>query len=281
MRIAACLILITAMLSHPQPCAKAARDALSVWGLHVVPSLFPYMVFARLLAGQLKAARLSPCAVVPALGLLGGSPSGASVLAGYAARLPRGRLLSLCALTGTISPMFILGTLASWGMPQNLCRALLASHGLSACLCAFIVSLITAHDSSSVPCPAQAEAHGSVISQCVQAILGVGGCIVFFSVAAALMELLLPSLGPSLRAPMHAVLEIAGGMHALIAQYGGSPALPVLCAALLGFGGLSVMAQNVLFLRPLGIGYARLVLFALLRAAFSAGFMAILSLFMA
>ncbi len=280
MRIAACIALILSMLAHPQPCAKAAREALSVWGLSVVPSLFPYMVFSRLLAAQLQNTHLPAPAVILSLGLAGGSPSGASVLAGYAHRLPPGRILPLAALTGTISPMFILGTLASWGMPQPLCRALLACHITAACLAALIVHLFTPRSRAAVPCVQQSASSGNIIAQCVQAILGVGGCIVFFSVAAALAELLIPGMSPTLRAPLHAVLEIAGGMHALIAQSAAMPAFPVLASALLGFGGLSVMAQNALFLRPLGIGYGTLAAFALLRALLSAGCMAVLSFYM-
>ena len=279
MRIAACLIMLAAMLAHPQPCASAARDALCVWGLHVVPSLFPYMVFARLLAGQLRETRLSPTVAVLTLGLMGGSPAGASVLAGYAERLPQERLLALGALTGTISPMFIVGTLAAWGMLGPLCRALLLAHLLAALLSAFSVRFFFSGAPAARPA-ASSSAQGGAIAQSVQAILGVGGCIVFFSVVASLLELLLPAPEPAVRAALHAVLEIAGGMHALLAECPSSPILPVLAAALLGFGGLSILAQNALFLRPLGVGMGHLALFALLRAALSAACMAVFSVWM-
>ncbi len=56
-----------------------------------------------------------------------------------------------------------------------------------------------------------------------------------------------------------------------------NPILRVLLAALTSFGGLSILSQNALFLRPLGLGLPRLALYGLLRALGAAALMALLA----
>ena len=276
------LAVLAALLRFPQVCMSSALSALRVWGLSVVPSLFPYMVLSRLLTRALHRRGMPTALCVPLLGLAGGSPSGAAALSGCArdSGLSRRALHALAALTGTISPMFFLGTLQSWADDTLLARRLLLAHLFGAAFaatCAFL--LPGARDSekrcanSAAPSPAQEE---SPIVQSVQAVLNVGGCIVAYSVLAAYASLLLPPSAQELRAVLHAVLEAAGGAHALIS----APLPPglhaVLLAALTSFGGLSILSQNALFLRPLGLGLPRLALYGLLRALGAAALMALL-----
>ncbi|MDO5377583.1 MAG: hypothetical protein Q4G52_04530 [Clostridia bacterium] len=211
---------------------------------------------------------------------MGGSPSGAAVISAYAGEgaLSRRALRGLAALTGTISPMFLLSTVGMWAKDARFGRLLLAANLLGA---ASAMALAYATGKDEMPPPSLGASscekrESDPISQSVQAILGVGGCIVFFSVLASLPGALFPGKGDTALALLHAVLEVSGGLHALL----GAPLLPypraVLCAAATGFSGLSILVQNMLFLRPLGLTLMQLTAFGLVRAAGASAAMALL-----
>lgn len=282
MRILLSLLVLLCLLLFPQHTSEAARQALSVWGLQVVPSLFPYMVFCRLLSMQLKSRRIRVAPVAMLLGLMGGSPSGASILASCSPALSSRSLYALCALTGTISPMFTLGTLFSWTQNAPLCRLLLVCHLLGAALCGVLVRLTCGKDRAlSLPSASAVSLEAGPLAQSIDAILQVGGCIICYSVLAGLLRLL-PILSRPVCAVLHSLLEISGGMHALCSLPMPLRLRAVCMASLCGFSGLSILSQNHAFLAPLGVRMIHLVAFAVLRA-FLAGMLAALlfPLFMA
>lgn len=265
-------LTLLALLLLPDACAQAAREALTVWGLEVAPSLFPYMVLCRALSARLSSSRLPAHRVAALLGLLGGSPAGAAGVCACArkSRLTRGDLLGMAALTGTLSPMFLLNTVRVWTGDARLCRLLAASHALGALFAFAVVRLYKGRDGMPLPSERgeEREARASApIAESVTAMLNVGGCIVFFSVAARAVTALLPGLPEQAAAVFHAALEAAGGMRALCAAPFSPPVRAVLLAAASGFTGLSVLTQNLLFYRPLGLDLRRLLPLALLRAA--------------
>ena len=278
MRIVCCLLMMLVMLLFPDSTGGAARSALQTWALSVVPSLFPYMVLCRMLASQLAGSRLPPALLVAALGLAGGSPSGAVTLSGYARsdRLRRDELLPLCALTGTISPMFVLNTAGGWLGNPRLSRCLLAAHLLGAALSAALVKACVRRSPVSkevLPDHSDSTSPGDPIRESVRTILSVGGCIMFYSVVAEGLSLLLP-LPNKAAAVLHSALEAAGGTHAICAAGFSKDAQALLTSAVLGFSGVSILAQNSLFLRDSGVTMRQLVLLGLLRAALSALVMA-------
>lgn len=271
--------MLALMLRFPEESVSAARTALMVWGLDVVPSLFPYMVFCRMLASRLRACGVSASLAAPLLGVLGGSPSGAAVISAYAGagRLSGRMLRALAALTGTISPMFLLSTVALWAKDARLGRLLLASN-LAGAVLAMILAACLGEDvglPSSAGSPGE-EQPGEAITQSVQAILGVGGCIIFYSVLSSLPGAILPGEKGVGFALLHAVLEVSGGLHALLGAPLDPYARAVLCAAATGFSGLSILTQNLLFLRPFGFTLPQLMGFGLLRAAGASAAMALL-----
>lgn len=267
MRGALYLIMLLSILLLPGRAAEAARNALSIWGHDVVPSLFPYMVLCRMLAAQLRSRRIPAAPVSGLLGMLGGSPSGASVLAAYARQLPRKTLLTLCALTGTISPMFLMQTVGGWmGSTALGCRLLIA-HLIGAAFAALCVYLLPERIFSTGLSPAQSVPAGddqNPVAQSVNAILSVGGFIIFYSVIAELLSLLsfIPASAGTL---LHALLEAAGGMHALSVASFPENTKAILLAAASGFSGLSILSQNLFFLRPFGMRMRDLVCFGFLR----------------
>lgn len=267
MSIVFSLAVLLSLIVFPQRTSDAAASALRIWGLDVVPSLFPYMVFCRLLSSKLRERSVPAVPVAALLGLMGGSPSGASVIAAYGSRLSRRTLLALCALTGTVSPMFMLGTVLTWTKSAALCRLLLLCQLLGAA-CAGVVVFWACRDGSPAVSASAPFAPVNPIAQSIDAILQVGGCIICYSVLASLLGLL-PLLAGSTGAVLHGLLEVSGGVHALCA-----PAMPlrrraVWICALCGFSGFSILSQNHAFLAPLGVRMTQLIAFALLRAVFS------------
>ena len=127
-----CFLLAGMILCFPGTTISASQSALSIWARDIVPSLFPYMVLCKMTAQRLRSARFPAAPLAALLGCMGGSPSGAAMLSVSSDGMAQGQLYALCALTGTISPMFFVGTLHAWGVAQKTCLCLLAAHGLGA-----------------------------------------------------------------------------------------------------------------------------------------------------
>ena len=274
MSIAFSLVVLLSLIAFPQHASGAAASALRIWGLDVVPSLFPYMVFCRMLSARLREHDVPAAPVAALLGLLGGSPSGASVIAAYGSRLSRKVLLALCALTGTISPMFTLGTVQAWTQNTVLCRLLLLCHLLGAA-CAGGVVFWACKDESPAVSASAPSAPVNPMAQSIDAILHVGGCIICYSVLASLLRLL-PMLSDSTGAVVHGLLEVSGGVHALCTAAIPGKLRAVFLSMLCGFSGFSILSQNHAFLAPLGVRMTQLIAFALLRAFFAGCLMAML-----
>lgn len=279
MKLMLWLVILMLILYMPDVSSLAARHALEIWGLDVIPSLFPYMVLCRLIASQLQRTNLPAFPVIATLGILGGSPSGAAAISSYARQKPfsRRQLYSLCALTGTISPMFFLSTMRSWNIASSICRLLFISHiggALLTFLCVW--SFFAQARPSSVSSPGMPpDSETSPIVQSVSSVLNVGGCIVFFSVIAACFSASLAWLPEAVRASFHGLLEIAGGVHALSTLPMSLKGQGLLLAAATGFSGFSILSQNAMFLKDCGVRFSHLVLLAVVRAVFSLCLMAL------
>lgn len=265
MAVVAYSIVLAALLLWPGQCAQAASEALSIWGLSVVPSLFPYMVFSRLLCAKIKNTRCPPALVCMLLGSLGGSPSGAATICAYQERLSERTILALSALTGTISPMFFLGTLSSFTCNPILCQNLLLAQTAGAVLAALCARLFPPSQSLSPKHNPSDEK--APLAQSIDAVLQIGGSIICFSVVASLLSLL--PLPKALAPMLHALLEISGGAYAIIRFPFHKTLQAVLLAFFSGFGGLCILSQNLLFLKPL-VSAPCLLALSLLRATLSA-----------
>lgn len=270
-----CLAIVLMMMYSPNTYIPAARTALRIWGLDVVPSLFPYMVFCRILAAQLRRQRVPAAPVAAFLGLLGGSPSGASVLAAYGSILPRKTLFALTALTGTISPVFLLNTVNQWIQNPAYCLILLFCHlfgAVFACIFVLLCMRKTKRMHQDSECADMHMPEQDAIQQSIAAVLNIGGCIVIFSVVSVFLCRIAPFSRPLPSALIHAVFEAAGGIHAL-SMMPDTPMRAVLIASVSSFSGFSILSQNLFFLRPLGICMPHLIAFALLRSVASGGAM--------
>ena len=244
-----CFLLAGMILRFPGTTISASQSALSIWAQDIVPSLFPYMVLCKMTAQRLRSTRFPAAPLAALLGCMGGSPSGAAMLSVSSGGMAQSQLYALCALTGTISPMF---------SSAPCMRGVLRKRHAFACWPR--MGLGRFHPlpvSGSCPLPRERsrcwkhrkKANGNPIADSVFSVLGVGGCIVFFSVAAACIRVLFPVLPENGCAYLQSVLEIAGGLRLLIQTSGASFVRDVSMAMLTGFGGLSILTQNHLFCR--------------------------------
>lgn len=230
-------MLLALLTLHPQPAMQAARDSCRLWATSVLPALFPYLTLSRLLLQTAGGAFSLPVA------MLAGSPAGAQLIALTERGKSAHRKAALCA---TASPLFLLGTLGGgWKM--------LAAHWLGALAACAFACLFPASPRKEARAISASEAPlGEIIADSALSMLSVCGCMVFFSVVAALAETLWP-MRPAARALLAAVLEMAGGcarIRSLGLPDGATNAL--LCAAA-SFGGLSVFWQNARYLREAGV----------------------------
>jgi len=239
-----------------------------------MPALFPMMVLARLSPVSPKAEHWLLRA--GSFACLSGSPAAAQRvrLLWDAGHIPASRLESLLCLTGVMSPMFFLGTLARWTGSRTAAWQMLFVHWLSAGLAALIWHALGRGK------PVQTERTGSACASCsltgaiaqsAQALMAVCGAMMVFSILAALLRSGLLRLFPAwtqknspLLAVLWAVMEIGGGAQAVTQAFPHPP--EALLCALCSFGGMSIWLQNLLFV-PQSIRPVRLLMMRLLHGA--------------
>jgi len=286
-------LFLACLVAFPGEAAEAAARGFGVWATAVLPTLFPFMVCCQLLAASDGPARLGApldgfmrrffrcpgeAASLALLGFLGGSPSGSKLIAAHRAQgaLTQAEAERLACLTGTVSPMFLLGTLAVWVGVPGVGWLLLGGHWVGAVVVGLVFArLIPGEDFAPALRPPLRRVPGPVLfrealASSAEAMLLVGGCIALGTVASAIAQRLFPFMSTGLSAGLHAVLEMAGGAAELAALR--LPTHTMLCvlAAAPSLGGLSILAQNLAFLSGANVRAWPLVLARLLHAGLSA-----------
>ena len=174
--------------------------------------------------------------------------------------------------------MFMKGTVGSWLQGNHIGSMLLVSHFGGAVISALLIWFLFSNDKYAKGITPENDSCAFVsdpISQSIDAVFRVGGCIVFFSVLAGLIKQI-PVVTPLSFALIYALLEVSGGMHAISALNLPTSCRAVLIAGFSGFSGLSILFQNFVFLAPLGVRMHTLFLLGLLRACASACIMTLL-----
>ncbi len=250
-------VLLTLFLVFEESLSAAAREAMHVSALHVIPTLFPYAVISSVIVSlglldpicrfipMRRLFRLPPeSAAVALTGMLGGFPTGAL----GACKLCESGVLSrydaarLSALSSCASPAFIIGTVGSlWG--REYAVFLLVLQTLTAVVIAAILARGATAGSSQSPTPkvsrqAPIRALCSSISESATACVVICGYIVFFRVVATLVG----KLSPPLFDYAASVLEFSAGAMAGAAR-GGIVGISLTGFAV-GFSGVSVFMQT-------------------------------------
>lgn len=297
----ASLFALVLGLCYSELCAEGVRYGIELAVNRLIPSLFPFMVIADIIAssGACDAlARLSgrtfssvfgisrEGALPFFLGMLLGFPIGirSAVLLYDSGRICKAELLRLSLFTSIPSPAFFIsavgeGLFGSW------------IFGLTLYIIAFLVSVLIGvfsrfffkeyeREYSCSRSVAEKATSGAglfldAVSSSALSLLSISAFVVFFSMLCEVLEALLPSElffgSPYLHTLFLGLLEMTGGA-ARASAYGaeGAP----LAAAILGFSGISVLCQFAFFCKSGGFSVKPYFLSKL----FSAGAYFLLSL---
>lgn len=239
---------------------QAAADGLKLFGLYVVPSLFPFIVCSNcmLKGGLLNRSGREAALPLPALALTAavcGTPSAALMLntVRYESVKDERSASVCCAVLNQAGPVFIISTLSRGFLKSaEYAPALCVSHYVPAfigslLLCAGWKRRLKFCAQSKEKSPACASRIVSEsISDSVSVMLRIGGTIVFFRVIYGVFSGMIGqfSLPESISGSIMGVIEMTNGLKALSAM---QTRLSVsLCAFLLSFGGLCIFMQSKL-----------------------------------
>lgn len=232
-----------AMLLQPEVSLQSAADACALFARSVLPGLYPYMILLLVALDRLPAQ--APYPLLVALGWGAGSPCGAKICAARQGRMDPRALRRLTVCCGTMSPMFLYGTLGQWlqSPRAGLCILLaVLAGGLAAS--AALPGGGESRQPSSAFSQAAPMSLGAAVEKASITLLTVCGCMVLGNVLSALLPALLPGLPQGARLGIACLAEVTTGSRALALL-----PLPLeLRVALLsgetGFGALAILLQN-------------------------------------
>lgn len=303
-RIVLFLLGCFGLICYPGEAAQAVRDGLVICGTSVIPALFPFLVLTKSFLGGKRGQKAhksaenimrrcfglgGECLSPLLLSFVGGYPVGAASVAelyqnGAISKEETERLLLFCNNSGPAFFLGVIGTVVLSNVKAGL--VLYAAHVLAALCCGALLRENTPRSAVLRKLqPAEPTESGfllAVSSSCT-ALLQISGLILFFSAVLALLEAcgifrllcrLLPGIpAQTLRAMLCGVFELSGG----VIRLQGCDGAAVLCAFLMGWGGLCVHLQAMCFWQPLHLrpkGYfAAKLLHGTLSALFSALFL--------
>lgn len=302
MSYAGAAALFAALILYSARAREGAARGLALWAGLLVPSLLPCFVAAGLLmrlgfvaalgrrvsplAGRLLGVSEAGCGVL-ALGLSGGYPLGAAsaaeaVRAGTLTRREAESLLFFCDNTGPAFAVGALGTAVFGSAAAGLW--LWCVHAVSALLLGvFRRRSRTGGAAVSVPLPLPASgALTASVSAAVNALLSIGGYVVFFSAVlavadalgfpGALAETAAAHTGLSagfVRALLTGILELSSGVGAMAGLPMTAQNL-ALGSFLLGWGGVCVHLQAAAVTADAGLSLGLRLRGKLCHAALSA-----------
>lgn len=245
----------------------SAQEGISLCISTVIPSLFPFFVLSSFINTSLLGKRirmLQPickiCGIPQGaesllmLGFLGGYPIGAQCISdayakGALKKADAQRMLGFCSNSG---PAFIFGMIGSLFSHPLLPWILWLLHILSALLVGCILPR-----NITQPCAISERkplAISNTLKNCLSVMASVCGWVVLFRVVIGFCQhWFLWFLPESIQAFLSGILELSNGCFAL--QNVTSDAVRfILCAGILGFGGICVGLQTVSVTNDLGTG---------------------------
>lgn len=230
------------LLLRPETVLDAAGEACRLFALSVLPGLYPYMILLLLALARLPAQ--APFGVLVALGWGAGSPCGAKICRARQDVWPLRRLRRLAVCCGTMSPMFLYGTLGRWLHSGTAGLCVLLAVWAGGWLAAQTLGAGDRVPPAAPPSPAPPLSLGMAVEQASTAMLTVCGCMVLGNVYSALIPALLPGLPQGVQLGISCLLEVTCASQRL-AQL----PLPLtvrvgLLSGETGFGALALLLQN-------------------------------------
>lgn len=274
------------LVTTPMVAMEAVERAMHLCAEVVVPSLFPFFVCSRLLialgVGQFCSRMLSrgmrPLFGVPGsgalavvLGVFSGYPIGAATVVGLyeegsCTKQEGERLLAFCNNAG---PLFVMGSVGAgmlhsrqWGIILYLIHlvsalvtgVLFRNYGTTES-----VTISLPPGKKKMPNPASLVA--DAVADGVDNICKVCGFVVFFSVLCASIPWESPFL--------YGILEMTGGLKALIDQREGAGGILPVISFFLALSGASILLQTIGIVYPSGLSVKPYLLGKLVQAMIS------------
>lgn len=242
----ACLLLF------PARCAEQARSAMALWAQAVAPALFPFLAllpvltseetrdgYERLFAGLMRAFRLPGRAASAAVvGLMAGTPAGATAAGRCANALSPRQRFTLGILVSGCGPVFLVCSVGAGMFGDAAVGARLwASMALSLLMGAFLCARLPEAWFRERTAAEAAVRDENAMTSAIMGILSVCGWMVLTGVIGGLL--------PAFAQPY---IEVSRGCF-LAAQRQSAPLAAFLC----GFGGICAGLQNRARLRASGV----------------------------
>ena len=271
--ISVLLIFLVCFVLRPEASYAAALRGLSLWWQVIAPALLPFFIFSELLLelglatymGPLLSRLMRPLFALPgsaalgvALGFCSGFPTGGAIAASLRQKnaISREQGERLVAFTNNAGPLYVTVSVATGLLhcPKAALILAIAHYGANLFL-GMIMGLVSRwrgqNQTMQVTLPPSAavetSSFGKALRQSAERaannILLVGCYMVFFSTVASFWEELFTTMPPLVHSLLLGSLEMSLGVNALAGS--GLPLTEILpwCAALLSFGGLSVISQ--------------------------------------
>ncbi len=259
---------MAALILDSKTALYGAAEGIDICIRTVIPSLLPFFVLSILLTNAvtgITVSFLSPirklCGIPEGgeslllIGLLGGYPVGAQSIAeayssGGLTQKDAHRMLGFCSNAG---PAFIFGIAGGLFSSRNTVLILWCIHIMSALAVGAI--LPDRQTGQCSICSAQQCTLSKALSKALGIMAGVCGWIVLFRILIGFLDRwVLWILPQSARLLLTGVLELANGCHGLLQAQSEAQRL-ILCAVILGLGGICVGMQTVSVTGKLGTGW--------------------------
>ena len=246
---------------------SGAREGIRLCVMTVIPSLFPFFLLSSLLTSALAGTKTKLLAPICRLlripkgsesiilvGVLGGYPMGAQAVtqaytSGVLKKEDARRMLGFCSQAG---PAFLFGIIGAAFYDSRLVWILWGIHLFSALLVGLIlpggsVNSATLRSGKVLTLP-------EALEKSITALIRVCGWIVLFRIVLAFANRwFLWLLHPQMQIAINGLAELTIGCTSL--SYIPKEGLRfVICAGMLGFGGLCVTLQTMSVTEPLGLG---------------------------
>lgn len=287
-RLFAMGICITGLLLYPSYTASGIKNGLLLLGENIIPSLFPFMVLSTYISQSPITDFISKMIDKPSrkiwnvngngmiaviLGLLGGYPIGAKTVAefyndGKVSQQEASKLMNWCV---NPSPAFAITALGTFMLGNTFSGVILY---VSSLLSTLYISIFTRFfNSIEIPKAApnnQTENRGNLLIKSVsvggEAMLSICGWVLTFSAVASLLDAVINIKG--LRLFLQSISEVTNGCD--ICTRASLP-LPAI-SAVIGFGGLAVIAQVSPYLNKCGVSIKQFICWRIVNGALSAFF---------
>ena len=301
----ACILYIVFIIIYPQASLQGAQDGINAFINTVLPTLLPFFIGTSILVGSgvvLSSARLLSPIVSKLIGLPGASvfaflmaavsgyPLGAKLTnelyqQGYLGQTEAKRTMLLASISG---PSFFLGAIATGllNTPQ-IGWVLLLCHYLSALGIGYLSWVFYPSPKKSLQknllqTQPAGNLFSSAISSSITSLLSIGACMIFFSSLSCVLKesgllsiLQLPasyllsllgfeaSLAPGL---ISGTFEMTSGCIEIAHASADLTSQATLCCFLVTFGGFSIFAQCLPFLKSAGIKLSTFLFYKLTQA---------------